>query len=506
MAGVTTVKGPITDETGTYYLIIDEATGAVIDKQYQDVAALGPAAQNSTVDERGNLVPPPIIVDDNAAPMPVNSEVTPEVAPSDDFSGGGTGYSSRRGYSPRSYSGGGGGYGASYRPSTGGSVYGEPDQDFFDASVPRYADGTIAPFFGGPPRQPGGVWNTQEMQGEESPSNWQNLPFVPSQNDNYIEDPFKEASYKGGRSLPGPTVGDRAPGSSRSSDGGGGAGSSMGANSALGQKLAGKVRGMAAKIQGGGESSASSDTSYQQQQRQYKRQGRKMDRAYDKYNEALEEPLYLPTRGWVKEQGYKKGTVGALISQPEMMLGKATGITLRDNPLSRHIKEIPMTDIAMILKGSQTKRGLTSKTPQVKVPKILQKQGVEQPKLDKDEKRIVDPSKVANTVAKMYAGMDTAGGAGLPDRRTLLENLATSTKQSALRTQLRKQFEYDPGGAVNLLKNYLVAASGRGPSNPITRARAIHAENMVANRGDELLKLKPEKFDRSVKMLAQELL
>jgi hypothetical protein len=181
-----------------------------------------------------------------------------------------------------------------------------------------------------------------------------------------------------------------------------GAAGNAGANSDIGQAMRAKVEGMANKIQGGGSSSSSTTT--QQTQHQYNQQGRQMDRASARYNDALYNPDPLPVHGWSKQQGFKAGTINAALADPTMLLPAVfPGYASGDNPFSDSLESQPMTDLAMIMYGTQNKRGLTTKTPVVKVPHILAQNGTKPTK--PATKRTLDPSAVTNKVAQMWGDL-----------------------------------------------------------------------------------------------------
>jgi hypothetical protein len=478
----------IANDDGTYTKVYSDGTTETYDPLAMMNTGATPSQGTTTISKAGKAVPvqgaaPPQV--DPAQASPTSAPVTTNPSSGGAWydtgyqghsSGGGSAYRGGGGYSGSS-SGGGSGYGGGFSGSFGG---GAPEP-------PRYADNTVPQYWGGPPRVPGGA-AAQAGQG----SGYDNR---------------QQVSVPGGAAAgPFETRGAYPP--SQHSYGGdstsGGGGSNAGANSAIGQKLEAKVRGMADKIQGGG-SSSSSTSSYQQQQHQYNQQGRQMQRASAHYNTALYHPDPLPVHGWSKQQGFKAGTIDAALADPTMLLPAVfPGYASGDNPFSADLESQPMTDLAMIMYGTQNKRGLTTKTPVVKVPHILAQNGTKPAK--PATKRTLDPSAVTNKVAQMWGDLGQQGSSleSTPflDRDTLLTNLATARRGSALRQGIRTQFQTDPGAALNSIRNYLGSAVTAGPDDIIHRALGDSVDRRITNMGPDLLRMKPRKASRFVSDLA----
>lgn len=278
---------------------------------------------------------------------------------------------------------------------------------------------------------------------------------------------------------------------------------------AKGNAMEAKVRGMADNIQGmgsaGGAPPATAPDSYAQQQRQYDRTGKRIDKAYDDYNDALYNPDPLPVHGWSKRQGFKPGTIEAVLGDPTLLLNSAVpGYESENSFGSNALEAMPMTDLAMITAGSHGK-GLSTRTPVVKVPHILQQQGVKPVK--PDTKRVLDPSKVANKVAGMWRSLNEPGVAygdlGWMDRDALVHDLATADRKSILRQNLRTQFEEDPNAAMQSASSYLRSAFSTGPHTLGQDALIADVDHRITNMGDDLLRMKPKKASRVVNQLAR---
>lgn len=384
--------------------------------------------------------------------------------------GGSGGYRSSGGYS-RSYGGGYSGGGSGY----GGGGY-APGGDFGGGgpTAPRYADGTTHPFFGGPPRTPGGIF---------------------AQQDGY-DDRVQVTNPETGASA-GP-FGVTAPRSADSGSYGYGGGSSGGGGGGgLARSMIGRIRGNVEERLGGmGPGASPDEDAYLRQQQRYKQQGRRIDRAADRYNEQLGEPQHLPVRGWSKRQGYKPGAIDAALGSPGLVASDALG-GLDLNSATDPLTDLPMTDLALLMYGAKGRK-LTSKTPTVDVPGVLKRQaGYEE--IEPDFKRTLDPSKTVNKVAMMFRKL--AGGQMELDTESLLGGLAGTRKKSALGQGLAQQAEFDPGGALGQLGQYVHAAYAPLGATGWTSAMHEGIDRELMERGGSLLRKKPQNMARAARQV-----
>lgn len=457
--------------------------------QFVGLSGPGPSGTTTTIGADGKAITPNSAPENMLAAAP-DVETAPQGASS--TSADPTDWTTRD--TSRTSQSGGGGYdggpsygGGGYAGAFGGSS-GFDDDPF--ANVPNYQTGQRHPAAGGAPLVPGGMFAAQD-----------DVPAYDNRQQVYVPGGAAAGPFET-RSAPTPSGGMTgnfgAFGHGGGSSDGGGGGSNMGANSAIGQAMAGKVRGMASKIQGGG----SGATSTTDPTKQYRRQGRRMDRAYDRYNEELADPDPMRVTGWSKAQGYKPGTVNMFLQHPEGLLGDVFP-GFNANQFTDSLTRLPMTDIAMTAFGTRGK-GLLSKTPVTNVPGILRRQGVKAPK--PEYKRSLDASKVANKVAEMYGEIGTEGGNRF-DTEALLQNLATAKKTSALRQGLEQQFRFDPGGAADSIGSYLRSAITAGMGNTAqANALARTADRRLIEMGGDIGRMKPKRASKAINKVAQSFL
>jgi hypothetical protein len=318
-------------------------------------------------------------------------------------------------------------------------VFGAPPANFGGggdpfANIPNYLNGQRHPAAGGAPLVPGGQFAAQD----DGYDNRQQV-YVPG---GAAAGPFETRAAQaprqnayGGNAVQGPGGGDGG-----------------GSTSPLYDKLRGKGLAMAGKLKGYGDSGSSSD-GYTDPTKQYRRQGRRMDRAYDRYNDELADPDPMRVTGWAKEQGFKPGSVDALLATPEAILPMVRpGFT--SNETTAAWSDLPMTDLAMITAGTQG-RGLMSKTPVVKPPHILRKNGVDP--IKPDYKRSLDSSKVVNRIAEMYTTIGQDPNHRF-DSNELLGQLANADKHSAVRQGIEQQARINPANAFDSMRSYIMSA------------------------------------------------
>lgn len=436
----------------------------------------GSGLATTSIDDTGKIVTPQIRRADPVAPPPPG-ELTQQGGPRPDgsFDPGATSYSNRTGYSTRRSSGtayrGSGGYAAG--GSFGGGGYGGTASGDF-GTVPRYADGSTHPFFGGPQRVPGGRFAV-ESGGTDN----RQQVYVPG---GAAAGPYST------RAAPTPQTPQRGGSAEGASGGGGGGGAS---------DLYWRLRN---QLTGGGSSSYTDTT------QSYRRQQRRSDRAWERYNDDLYNPDPLPVHGWAKQQGYKPGSVEAALGDPTMILGDALPGFHADNSIAGStFSDIPMTDLALAAFGTG-KRGLTTKTPIVKVPQVLRQQGVKPTK--PENKRILDPSAVVNRMAGMYqdiAAVDPNGGRWF-DTDALLNNLANTKKKSAVGMQIGGMFDEDPSSAMRTAGEIVRSVLGTLPGNAASQARIRSVDNAITNIGGDILRRNPKKGYRAISELAKQYL
>lgn len=436
----------------------------------------GSGLATTSIDDTGNIVTPQITRADPVAPPPPG-ELTQQGGPRPDgsFDPGATSYSNRTGYSTRRSSGtayrGSGGYAAG--GSFGGGGYGGTASGDF-GTVPRYADGSTHPFFGGPQRVPGGRFAV-ESGGTDN----RQQVYVPG---GAAAGPYST------RAAPTPQTPQRGGSAEGASGGGGGGGAS---------DLYWRLRN---QLTGGGSSSYTDTT------QSYRRQQRRSDRAWERYNDDLYNPDPLPVHGWSKQQGYKPGSVEAALDDPTAILGEVfPGYNRQNTQGGTAFDDLGMTDIALASAGTG-KRGLTTKTPIVKVPQVLRQQGVKPTK--PENPRILDPSAVVNEMAGLYGAIgaqDPQGGQWF-DTDALLQNLARTKKKSAVGMQIGGMFEEDPGSAIRTATQMVQSVLGTAPSNLANLANQRTAEQVMSNISSDIMRRNPKKGYRAVSELAKQFL
>lgn len=219
-------------------------------------------------------------------------------------------------------------------------------------------------------------------------------------------------------------------------------------------------------------------------------------------------PDPLPVHGWAKRQGYKPGSVEAALTDPRYILGDALpGFVVDNTRGGSAFNDLGLTDIALAAFGTG-KRGLTTKTPIVKPPPILRRQGVKPEK--PENKRILDPSAVVNAMAPMVQEVSEvdAGGGKWFDTNQLLTNLANTKKKSAVGMQLNGLAEDgdDVGGALRTAGDIVRSIVGTMPDSLMTRARMQAVDNALANTGATVMRRKPKQAYRAVSELAKQFL
>lgn len=348
------------------------------------------------------------------------------------MSGGGYGYS-------RNYSYGRSGYGYGYG---GGSGYGGGGFNPYSSSssetggygsTPRYANGQTHPFFGGAPLVPGGQFAAQD----DGYDNRQQVR-VPG---GATAGPFEVSA------APMPSGGMTGNYGSRGGGGGGGGGSGYGANSALGQKLESKVRGMAAKITGGGGSSGgyTSDRAYARQQHRANKEYRQQQRAYADGSYIYDQ---YKMRGAAKKLDPQQAE--AYYVRPSMFLQQAVP-EFKGNAVANRryhsIASLPAGELGMMAYGKKGKA----------------KDG---------------PSQYVNNLAKFYQNLAYTGD--MPDYATMAHNLTTAKKRSPL----GQVFKQPLGYAGDAYERYVGALISANPTNDsIAQARMMKAQALIDEYG-----------------------
>lgn len=443
----------------------------------------GSGLATTSIDDTGNIVTPQIKRADPVAPPPPG-----ELDQLSGQGGGGydpasTDYNRTGGYSTRrtSYRGSGGySSGGSSSGYSGGGYSGGGGGGGGFVNAPRYADGTTHPFFGGPPRIPGGQFAAQS---QEQGQGYRTPAYVPSsgafagEGDVRAANP-PESRYDGGGSS----------GAGGSGQGGGGGPSSL-------------YYQVKDRLTGGGSSGGSYPT-----EQSYRRQQRRADRAYEQYSDELYNPDPLPVHGWAKQQGYKPGSIEAALGDPTMIIGDVIPGFHADNSIAGStFSDIPMTDLALATFGTG-KRGLTTKTPIVKVPQVLRQQGVKPTK--PESKRMLDPSAVVNRMAGMYgdiSAVDPNGGTWF-DTDQLLQNLANTKKKSAVGMQINNAFEEDPASGVRIAGDIVRSVLSTMSGDAASQARLRSVDNAISNIGGDILRRNPKKGYRAISELAKQYL
>lgn len=368
--------------TGQPVVVYDPAVRSA--GQSQQPAATTPTGQQPTTQSQQ----PP------TAPLDYG-QIYPETAPATtESSGGGYGYGSSAGGSSRSY-----GYGSS---GYGGGGYDDYQE------YPAYATGQMHPAWGGQPLVAGGP-AALESQGYDN----RQQVYVPG---GAAAGPFET------RAAPSPNAMSRG-----SFDGGGGGGgsSNMGANSALGQKLEAKVRGMASKITSGGQASSSASYEPYRAPRPYR---------------GPDDPR---TRRRVEELTLREQNEG-LYGTPAW--GMPAGLN-GEAPAVDWMQDLPMTDLALLAgAGQKNWAGGIDPSPDIydsyyqKLNKRLKKgrPGIDfLPYFTKELRQDKSAEQFNQKLRQMYAGM-TAG------QRLSGEELLGNLSDPARGTYLRQQFKKTP--------------------------------------------------------------
>jgi hypothetical protein len=517
------VIGP--DANGNYSLVRD----GVVVRTWNPTSTMGTmgtasaapqTGRTSSFDASGNPLP---IVQGTPVTQETVAPMDASAAPIEADTGGDDWFASPapRTRTPQASYQGGGGYVPTDRgqQAATGDWFAAPPSGFggtdnpFD-NIPNYQDGTRHPAAGGSPRTPGGIFNDGQSGGtgitnydtgaSAYPGNVQS-PRSEQPSSYAVENLRRQRGYN-----PGDDQGSKTH-------------PLYDKMRAKGDAIESKVRAMADKLgmrrngpaaagsAGGGMSSSGDTASYRHQQQQYRRTGRRIEKATDRYNEALEDGIDAPVHGWAKQMGYKPGTIDAVLGDPTLILGDAVpGYESTGSFGGQAIERLPMTDMALMMHGTQNKRGLTmnAKKLQVPIPGILEREaGYEQPKLEKNEKRVLDSSDVTNKVAAMWRSLNdpnTAfGDLDFMDQEQLLGNLATSKKNSILRTNLESQFEEDPNAAMMSIASYLRSAMSVGQPSLAKQAGVRDVDRRITNMGGDLLRMKPEQASKFVAQLAQ---
>lgn len=295
------------------------------------------------------------------------------------------------------------------------------------AAPPTYADGTMHPLQGGPPRIPGGP-------AAQASGGYDNRQQVTSTS-GATAGPF------GVRAAPAPRM-EAHGGNAVQGSGGGGGGGSLAKD--LYYQIRGAVEGKLSGMGPGGSSGGDYTTT-----QEYRRQGRRMDRAYDRFNDMIENPEPQQARGWAKQNlGKNRGNYPAMLTYPEMILEDGMGFDFTDQETANYgdwMRDIPMADLAMIAGGNMSR-----KTQPIKPPKILRQNGVEPVK--PENKRELDYSQFAKQLADMYRGL--SGPEQVLDADALMGDLANAKNRGSLRQGIDMQAEYDPGGAMDRARGY----------------------------------------------------
>lgn len=326
------------------------------------------------------------------------------------------------------------------------------------APTPTFADGTQHPLQGGPPRMPGGPAAQQSGGYDNRQQLWLDNGVAAGPVVTRAADLPRTNGYGG------------------SADKGGGGGSlAKDLYWAVKNNVEGRLSGM---MGGGGDAGYPSEAAY-------RRQGRRIDRAYDKYNDELYNPDPQKARGWARrELGPNRGNYPAMLMDPIHVATEGMGLDpFAESGTFDFLNDAPAADLAFII-GGAGKNDMTRKTKPVKVPKILQQQGVKPTK--PENPRELDYSKYASELRDLYASMTNSTDQNVLDSGFLMGNLANAKKSGALRMGIDTQAEYDPGGAFDRAKGYIDSAfAGRSDLDRDTYARMAakyFAEEPILNK------------------------
>ena len=283
----------------------------------------------------------------------------------------------------------------------------------------------------------------------------------------------------------------RTNGYGGSADKGGGGGSlAKDLYWAVKNNVEGRLSGM---MGGGGDSGYPSEAAY-------RRQGRRIDRAYDKYNDELYNPDPQKARGWARQNlGQNRGNYPTYLMEPLLIAKKGMGLDqYGEAGTTDFFDSMPAADLAFIT-GGTGKNDMTRKTKPVKVPKILQQQGVKPTK--PENPRELDYSKYAEQVKNIYSSMVDSTDQNVLDSGFLMGNLANAKKSGALRMGIDAQAEYDPGGALDRAKGYIDSAfAGRSDLDRETYARM--ARNYFLDEASKVMNKKPKRISSTVNAVA----
>lgn len=444
-----------------------------------DVQGVNPAAFTTTIDPSGKRLPPPVATRDVTLPA-----FTPEPTPSRGIPGGRAALSS----SPDLPQG----LDAPVppistqpaQPSGASSPAPLPPQSAPPPSfgrggsaprVPTYADGTQHPLQGGPARTPGGP-SAQQSDGYD---NRQQL-HLPT---GVAAGPFET------RAADLPSARDTRGGYADQGGGGGGGGGSLAKD--LYYQIKGNVESRLGGMFGGGDSGYTSPQVYRRQQR-------RSDRAWDRYNDALYNPEPQEARGWARRAlGPNRGDYPDMLMDPIHVATEGMGLDpFAESGTFDFLNDAPAADLAFII-GGTGKNAMTRKTKPVKVPHVLQQQGVKPTK--PENPRELDYSRYAAELRDLYTSMTDSTDQNVLDSGFLMGNLADAKRSGALRMGIDTQAEYDPGGAFDRAKGYIDSAfAGRSDLDRDTYARMAakyFAEEPILNK-------KPKKISNTVTNVA----
>jgi hypothetical protein len=484
-------RGPITDQSGTYYEVTDDTTGKVR-REYVNTS---PAAATTQISPDGSIVQPAYVTGDQAlvtqpldVQAPVSQHTPAAMAPTTDQA------------RPQRAAGGdpiqlgGGDYGGGMASPQLSGTSGPPAVDASQHPLAAQIGGRLS-----------GLGPRIAAANGSDPGDYR--PSISS--DAGWAGPTSVGVFQGSRVDPGRLqtggkiyTGDRAFRSNGTRVGGGNTSPMYDKMRARGDAMRGKIQGMADNLRGSG-SSYSGGGGYggggSYKTPNYPSQ-KKIDKAYEQYLEDLDAPMKV--HGVLKRQGVDPDMAMGILGSPQMLL-KGLGKNLDPNdPGDQELFGLPITDMALITKGTRG-RGLMSRTPRVKLPGILAKAGYDP--IKPEYKRMMDPSDVANSISRMYKNF-MAGGE-LPSMDDMLGDLSHTRKNSAIGQSLAIQAKEDPGGAVDAVNQYIRSAVlGGRPTDNYTRALDEGLPMLMANQGTRLLGRKPESMFKSVRKTARNLL
>jgi hypothetical protein len=517
-------RGPITDQSGTYYEVTDDATGKAR-KEYVNTNA---AAATTQISPDGFVVQPASLTGDQAlVTAPVAAPNATGGVPGGNVSGPIDQSGIRQAgaaappqpvrqpiFGPSLNVGGGADYGAGQDQSFGsryqqapaaaspgpdlgsriggrvaGPLYGLGDQIRQGAGAAPRADGYYRPSISSD-----AGWAGQNSVGvfQGSRIDNGNIQTATAQRGRPYESDFARLQNRNGYNPP--------------SDHGSHTSPRYDALRAKGDAMRGKIKGMANNLRygGGGSSGGSAAPSSGYSSASYatphQPSQNKINHAWDTYNDRLDDPMKV--HGILKRAGVNKEMAMGILSDPQRMLPHL-GKTLDPNdPADQELFNLPVTDMAMIMHGTQ-RRGLTSKNPVAKMPHVLKAMGTQ--KIKPQEKRGLDPSDVANQIASTYR--DFMGGGALPTSDAMLGRLANTRKNSGLAKQLSLEAQTSPSQAINSVNRYMESAVlGGRPVDSYTNALREGMPMIMANQGLGLLGRKPQRIAKGIRQTARGLL